>query len=172
MCGDRDSMTKAYLALQPFCFGYFRSKVLDTCAAEDLTQEAFLRVFRDFARYDLNRDFTAWLLGICRNVFREYVRKLSGRREIMWSELCLDLAEAVDDEVGLYEELLPLVSVCMSRLAPNSRAVLSAHYRDGKKVAEIAVDMQRSLSAVKMQMLRARKAIKGCIRKAMHGSEL
>lgn len=169
--GNRDAMAKVYSTMQPFCFGYFRSKVLDTNVAEDLTQETFLRVFRDFGRYDASRDFNGWLVGVCRNVFREYVRKMSGRREIVWAELCLDLAETVDDEVGLYEDLLPLVPDCMARLAPNSRTVLSAHYRDGKKVAEIAVDMQRSLSAVKMQMLRARKAIKSCIRKAMQGSE-
>ena len=168
--GDRAAMAEIYSAYQPHCFGYFRSKVYDTNIAEDLTQETFLRVFQDVKKYDRRRAFDAWLLGFCRNVLREHVRRLRGRREVRWAELCLELAESADDEVGLYEDVLPLVPDCMARVAPNSEAVLCAHYRDGKKISEIAIDMKRSLSAVKMQMLRARKAIKSCIRKAMQGS--
>jgi len=169
--GDRAALAEIYVKYQPHCFGYFRSKVYDTNVAEDLTQETFLRVIRGFAKYDRNRAFDAWLLGFCRNVFREYVRQIRGRREVLWAELCLELEESAGDELGLYEDVLPLVPDCMARLAPNSEAVLCAHYRDGKKISDIAIDMKRSLSAVKMQMLRARKAIKSCIRKAMQGSE-
>ena len=160
--GDRKSIAEIYSVCQPHCFGYFRSRVLDTNVAEDLTQETFLRVFRDFAKYDTGRAFDAWLMGFCRNVFREHVRKLRNRREIVWATLCWDLVDTTEDEVGLYEDLLPLVPGCMAQLAPNSEAVICAHYRDGKKITEIAIDMKRSLSAIKMQMGAARDSPTSC----------
>lgn len=168
--GDRAAIAEIYMQCQPYCFGYFRSRLLDTHAADDLTQEAFVRVFGAISRFQLDQRFDAWLLGICRNVLREHVRKFRGRREVLWAELCLELATASGDEEGPYDDLLPLVPVCMSRLAPNAEAVLRSHYLEGKKVAELAIDMNRSPSAIKMLMLRARKAMKSCIRASMQGT--
>ncbi len=167
--GNRKAFAEIYSQCQPYCFGYLRARVLDTNVADDLTQEAFVRAFAAIGRFQLDKRFDAWLLGICRNVLREHVRRYHGRREVLWAELCLDLAEAVAEEEGLYDDMLPFVPICMSRLAPNSEAALRSHYLEGKKVAEIAVDMNRSPSAIKMLMLRARKAMRSCIRTSLQG---
>jgi RNA polymerase sigma-70 factor (ECF subfamily) len=43
--------------------------------ARDLTQETWLRVHRNFHRFDLSRSFTAWLFSIHRNGCRDHLRR-------------------------------------------------------------------------------------------------
>ena len=169
--GDRKAFAEIYSCCQPHCFGYLRARVLDTTVAEDLTQEVFMRVLGALPRFDLDRRLDAWLIGICRNVLREHVRKSFGRREILWAELCLELEDAAGGDEGIYDDMLPFVPICMSRLAPNSERVLRSHYLEGKKIADVAIDLNRSLSAIKMLMLRARKAMKKCIRVSLQGTD-
>jgi RNA polymerase sigma-70 factor (ECF subfamily) len=64
--------------------------------AEDVVQEAFLRAFRSFDRFNPGTNCRAWLFTILRNVFLNRVR--SQGREILEGELgSLDLVETATD---------------------------------------------------------------------------
>jgi RNA polymerase sigma-70 factor (ECF subfamily) len=68
--------------------------------AEDVVQEAFLRAFRSFERFNPGTNCRAWLFTILRNVFLNRVR--SQGREVLEGELgSLDQVEmATDAQVG------------------------------------------------------------------------
>lgn len=170
--GQRSAFAEIYTRCQPYCFGYFRSRLFDVHTANDLTQEVFLRLFRAISRFDLDQRFDAWIVGICRNVLREHIRKYQGRREVAWAEMCLDLVDTALEADGLYDDLLPLIPKCMSKLAPKSEAVVRAHYLEGKKIRELATKLDRTQSAVKMILLRARDAMGSCIRLAIQGKQV
>ncbi len=166
--GAHDAFTQIYETCYPRCFGFFRSRVLDTNIAADLTQETFLRAYAAVRRFDSSRRLDSWLMGICRNVLREYVRRERHRREIPWAELCLEVAQMAGDDCQ-YVDMMPHLPGCISKLAPRTETVLRAHYFEGKKLAAVATDMKQSLSAVKMTLLRARRAIRTCIRRRLQG---
>ena len=64
--------------------------------AEDVVQEAFLRAFRSFHRFNPGTNCRAWLFTILRNVFLNRVR--SQGREVLETEMGgLDQAEATAD---------------------------------------------------------------------------
>jgi len=167
--GAYDAFTQIYETYYPRCFGFFRSRVLDTNIAADLTQEAFLRAYGAMARFDSSRRVDSWLMGICRNVLREYVRRERRRREIPWAQLCLEIAEIAGDDDGEHVDMMPHLPGCISQLAPKTEAVLRAHYFEGKMLAVVATDKGQALSAVKMTLLRARRALKTCIRRKLQG---
>lgn len=50
----------------------------NSCDAEDLTQEAFVRVWAAFDRYDRSRPFEGWLFRILSNLAIDRWRRLSG----------------------------------------------------------------------------------------------
>lgn len=68
--------------------------------AEDVVQEAFLRAFRSFDRFNPGTNCRAWLFTILRNVFLNRVR--SRGREVLEAEMGgLDQVEmTTDTEVG------------------------------------------------------------------------
>ena len=167
--GAHAAFTQVYEAHYPRCFGFFRSRVLDTNIAADLTQEAFLRAYGAMPRFDESRRIDSWLMGICRNVLREYVRREQRRREIPWAQLCLEVAEMASDNDGEHVDMMPHLPDCISQLAPKTETVLRAHYFEGKTLSVVAADMRQSLSAVKMTLLRARRALKTCIRQKLQG---
>jgi len=72
--------------------------------AEDIVQEAFVRAFRSFHRFNPGTNCRAWLFTILRNVFLNRLR--SQGREVPEAEMSgLDQAEAmVDTHVGANPE--------------------------------------------------------------------
>ncbi|MEX2216967.1 MAG: RNA polymerase sigma factor [Phycisphaeraceae bacterium] len=166
--GDRDAFSQLYSRHHMVVYGYFRARVLDPHIAEDLSQEAFLRVFGAIARFNTELRFQSWLMGICRNVLREQVRHIMRRRESGWTELCMELEDMVSGD-GLYDDVLHLVPACMAKLSEPSAQSLHWHYMGGMKVEKIAKRLGRTLGAVKVLMVRARQALKRCIATHLKG---
>jgi len=144
--------------------GYLRARILRSHDTEDLCQEVFLRTFRLLKRYNGSTPIKYWVLGIARNVLREFVRKVRRRKEVAWAELCLDLEETIETE-NPYEDILPLLPVCTLQLTEAARDALNLRYMVGLKLQDIAEKMGRSLGAVKVLMHRARQILRRCIQK-------
>jgi len=149
-------------------FGFLRARVLDHADADDLTQEVFLRFYAGLARYDPTRnpDARPWLRGISRNVLREHIRKIKRRKETGWTELCLELDELIGHALDEDERLI-LVPDCINQLGDSARHAIRAHYMQGKKLKVIAQEMDRTLGAVKVLMVRSRQALRKCIEAEM-----
>jgi RNA polymerase sigma-70 factor (ECF subfamily) len=149
--------------------GYLRARLLNAGDAEDLCQEVFLRAYRGLRRYDPTASIRPWLLGIGRNVLHEHVRRVRKRKEVAWTELCLELEETVESE-GLYEDILHLLPICTVRLGESARQAIAWHYTRGEKLREIAARLDKSLGAVKVLMVRARQALRRCIQSYVGGN--
>jgi RNA polymerase sigma-70 factor (ECF subfamily) len=167
--GDQGAFAALYQRRHGQVFGYFRARVLDTHLAEDLSQEVFLRVYNALSRFNTDLRFQSWLMGICRNVLREHVRGVKKRREIGWTELCLDLEGMVGDE-SVYDDVLHLVPLCLAGLGDSAAKSLHWHYMGGMKVQDIANRLSRTLGATKVLMVRARQALKRCIKSHLRGA--
>lgn len=146
--------------------GYLRARIFGSHDAEDLCQEVFLRTFRLLKRYDGSTPIRYWLLGIARNVLREFVRKVQRRKEVAWAELCLELEETVEAE-NPYEDILPLLPVCTLQLTESAREALNLRYMAGLKLQAVAERMDSSLNAVKVLMHRARQILRRCIQRRL-----
>ena len=144
--------------------GYLRARILRSHDTEDLCQEVFLRTFRLLKRYNGSAPIKYWVLGIARNVLREFVRKVRRRKEVAWAELCLELEDTIEAE-NPYEDILPLLSVCTLQLTEAARDALNLRYMVGLKLQDIAEKMGNSLGAVKVLMHRARQILRRCIQK-------
>jgi len=156
------AFAEVYRANHAALHGYLRARLLNGSDAEDLSQEVFLRAYRAIAKFDPSTSIRPWLLGIGRNVLREHVRKVRKRKEVTWTELCLELEDTIEAE-GLYEDVLHLLPVCVVRLGDSARQAITWHYMSGQKLQEIADRLEKTLGAVKVLMVRARQALRRCI---------
>jgi RNA polymerase sigma factor (sigma-70 family) len=110
-----------------------RAVVLDAAAAEDLTQESFVRAYRARHRYTPTAPPGAWLRRIGINLAISYLRRqklarvLPARLYIAPDRREYDRAEARD-----------VVTKALGTLSPKLRAAIVLHYYDGLTREEIA----------------------------------
>jgi RNA polymerase sigma-70 factor (ECF subfamily) len=149
---------------QSAVFGYLRARLLQASDAEDLTQDVFLRCYQARARFDSSSQIRPWLIGIARNLLREHMRRMKRRREVAWTELCLELEEATASHAeGTYDDVLVNLPSCLSALGPSARQAIDLRYTTRLRLAEIGQRLRRSEGAVKLLMFRARQALRYCL---------
>jgi RNA polymerase sigma-70 factor, ECF subfamily len=110
-----------------------RGVVIDSAAAEDLTQETFVRAYRARHRYTPTAPPGAWLRRIGINLAISYLRRqklarvLPARLYMAPDRRDYDRAEARD-----------VVTKALTTLSPKLRAAVVLHYWDGLTREEIA----------------------------------
>lgn len=164
--GDRAAFGAIVERHQGAIYGYLRAHLLERADAEDLCQEVFLRCYAGRARFDSSIMIRPWLIGIARNLLREHIRRCKRRKEVAWTELCLELESLVPDD-GRYSERYDEIRVhlpqCLDSLGPSAREALDLRYGSPLKLAQIGDRLHRSEGAIKLLIFRARQALKLCL---------
>lgn len=140
-------------------------------AAEDIAHEVFLRVWKDVDRYDAQRPTRAYLLGIARNVMREFRR--AGGRTVFVPEQYLPESAVEDDPAAGIErqELAQMLAAARSELSENQAATLLAVYHDGMPRRHAAIQLGCSEHAIHLRLraalCRMRQLLSGRMRPAV-----
>ncbi len=126
-------------------------------AAEDVTQEALLSIWRSGARYDRARgSVRAWTLGIVRNRAIDLLRKESGRSPKLAAggEELLERspAEELTDTEALRRETAREVRGAIEELPNDQSRVIQLAYFGGFSHSEIAEMLSMPLGTVKGRM--------------------
>lgn len=131
--------------------------------AEDLVQEAFLRVFRNLERFDFQYEFSTWLYRIVTNQAIDWLRRRrpahsTTAREEDEPEIELPDTQAPSPSRGLeLGEEAARVRECLSALAPHFQAVLVLREMEGMACTEIAKIVGATHVTVRWRLHRGRK---------------
>ncbi len=161
--GDRPAFEAIVERHQQAVYGYLRCRVLEPADAEDLCQEVFLRSYQGKARFDSTVMLRPWLIAIARNSLREHVRKVHRRKEVGWTELCLDFEGLMDHEDERFDDAMIQLPRCLAALGQSARQAIELRYQARLRLSEIGERLHRSEGAVKLLMFRARQALKRCL---------
>lgn len=132
-------------------------------AAEDVTQESFIRAWKHIRSFVPGKSFRAWLFTIARNAAIDWLRQ---KKEVPLSsfegvENSQSVMESIVDNELLPDELLEragnaaFVQRLLEELDPRYRDVLSLRYTSNYTFAEIGKILKRPLHTVKSQHRRA-----------------
>lgn len=142
--------------------------------AEDLTQETFLRSFRELSRYNTNRRFYTWLYTISLNLIRNHLKK-SGRKidfrnmETSADISSLDTEKTVSSEADnlneSHKERENQLEICLQKLSPELRELLVLRFYQNLSFEVIAEITGLSQSAVKMRVYRGLEKLKEFMQK-------
>ena len=176
-----NALIEAHLQGDPRAFGeiitHFQVRLLnfvyrmigDRERAEDLVQEAFLRVHRHLSRFDRTRKFSTWVYTIASNLAKNELRN-RGRSPLVAFEQARSRDENDDRPIAfedfanrpddLYEQrqLKSLVDQTVARLSSHHREVFVLRELEGKSYEEIAEIMHCNLGTVKSRLNRARQS--------------
>jgi RNA polymerase sigma-70 factor (ECF subfamily) len=133
-------------------------------AAEDLTQEIFLKAFRGLSRYRGDAPARAWLAAIAHNTVKNQYRFLGRFRRIFPADRD-SLAEPADPADGPEEaaggsERRARVAEALGRLPEKFRMPLVLRDLDGWSYEEISASLGLPLGTVKSRIARARGLLK------------
>jgi RNA polymerase sigma factor (sigma-70 family) len=169
---DDQRIIEVYLAHQaPNCFrllyeryaGKIYAKSLtilnNAAAAEDVTQEIFAKIFLSLDRFGGKSKFSTWVYSVTYNYCIDYIRRNKKQRRVFSDEeieKAPDLAEEVPDHELMQMEVRQLKTV-LDELPVKDKAILLMKYQDGMSIREIAAGLDKTESAVKMQIKRAKE---------------
>ena len=145
---------------------YARALVRDEATSADLVQEAFVTAWRNLERFDVTRDFGAWMRGIVRNKWREHLRKHS--REVDVDEETLEAWEARfaswdgNRQTGT-PELFEQLEDCQRRLPDAMREAVQRFYYQEEPGETLASSLGIGAAALRKRLQRARESLRDCL---------
>lgn len=161
---DHAELTRLYEEHGARIHRFLRDLLGDAALAADATQETFTRAYRQLATFREGAAVAPWLFGIARNVSLEVRRARMRAARIM---LPVSAEHPVDppgpgcpEKDLLAREALHVVDTALSALSDDRRAMLLLRLDHGLAYEEIASMMGFSLAKVKVEIFRAREALR------------
>jgi RNA polymerase sigma-70 factor, ECF subfamily len=135
----------------------------DDTAADEATQEAFVRAFHRIDSIRDDRRLVPWLLAIARNVAFEHIRA-RGRSPFVPEEPEGEPISDATPEMSLQgQEAQHALDGALATLSPARRAALLLRVDQGLPYEEIAEVLGWSLAKVKVEIHRARQQLRGLL---------
>ncbi|HEX4998790.1 MAG TPA: sigma-70 family RNA polymerase sigma factor [Terriglobia bacterium] len=130
---------------------------------EDLIQDASLRVVEAFHNRDDIRHPRAFLKKVVQNTISDHWRKRRLEVKLGGVEIEGYDTPSLEDDLDRRRQL-HLLRRALARLDDGKRATIDLFYIQDRTVAEIARLQGKSVSAVKMDLLRSRRRLLGIVR--------
>jgi len=164
--GDRNAFARLVHRYQDRAFTLARRLTGDPAQAEDLAQEAFLRVYRSLDRFDESRPFLPWLTTILRNLVRNLARKtLPMPVEVGGEGLDpQDSRAPAPPERAARAERKARVEAEVARLPAKFREVVALRYLEDRPVRQVASLLGIPEGTVKTHLYRAREILRRRLR--------
>ena len=156
-------------------YGFLVRRLGDPSLAEDLYQEAFLRLHRARQTYNADRPFRAWLFGIVHHLLTDTLRSRGRSPEISSldesvasrdADLRESIGEALASDLRSPEELVAArqsataLSRALTALPPDEATVLIFARLEGLSYEDIGTILGRSAAATKQLAYRALKHVR------------
>ena len=146
---------------------FIARKTGDRDRAEDLVQEAFIRVTRHLHRFDQSKKFSTWIYTICSNLAKNELRNRSRSPLVLFQKLTThwepdhrplqfeDLSGRPDDQYRK-RHLKETIDKAVEQLPEHHRIVFVLREMEGKTYEEISEITGVNLGTVKSRLNRAR----------------
>ncbi len=159
MAGDTLAFRELVEKHQGFAFSVSFRFVANSSEAEDITQEAFIRLWKHLPKYRFEIKLTTWLYKIVSNLCLDYLKSRHGRRRRQWSSVDDqdDVPAAFSADASLLEEEFRANVVKMTEaLTPKQKAVFILRDLEELPVKEVSEILSMSTNNVKSNLYHAR----------------
>lgn len=142
-------------------------------AAEDVSQETFIKAWRKLSTFNSSKSFRTWILSIAYHAAIDAIRKkspipftrLESENE-SWDAQIPDSAP-LPDEMLERSETAAAIESAMTELSPSARAAVLLHESQGMTFEEIAATMGEPMNTVKSRYRRALNQLSEILRKTL-----
>jgi RNA polymerase sigma-70 factor (ECF subfamily) len=139
--------------------------------ASDLSQEIFLRVYRNLDKHDSTRPFGPWLYRVGHNLGINFVTRrpkrmlpIDARRGDGGGALHEPPSDAPSAHERVeHDERAEQVRTAVLELKPDQRAIVTLHYFQGLSYDELADTLELPIGTVKNRLFRARETLRAIL---------
>lgn len=168
---DRDPRSQEFVRLfqrnERKLYGYILSFVPNIAAADEISQETYLRLWEQFDQFDTSKDFISWACTIAYYRVLNY-RTLRSREPAQFDskvlELVADRISRRGDELAAKQSHL---IDCLAQLSEFKREVIRLYYSLGMTAKSVADTLGRNVAVVEKTLVRVRHTLHDCVEAAM-----
>jgi len=166
LAGEADAFAKLFEAHRGRVYAVCLRMTNNPADADDLTQEAFIRVFRAWESFREGTSFLSWIYRIVTNLYRDELRR---RKGVFTQPLPEDnqpqerptADESHDPIAAIHErQLSSTMERALATLTPEQRAVVVLADVEESSYQEIADTIGCSIGTVRSRLHRARAQLR------------
>ncbi len=135
---------------------------------DDLTQETFIKAWKNLSHFDQKKNFKTWLFPIAKKPAYDYLRKKKAVPFSFFSDAegynpleNIPTESILPDEILARKDLAKELEQKLNQLSPAYQLILRLRYQEDFSLQEIAKILNIPYNTVKSQHNRAIKALKG-----------
>lgn len=167
----REEFVRLFQQHERGLYGYILSLVSNITAADEISQNTNLLLWKEFDRFDSSTDFRAWSRTIAYYQVLTYRKKCNRERMRFDSKLLEVLANRAAvrcDELAARQAYLV---DCLAQLSEFKRQVIQLYCCVGMKTKAAAEKLGRNVATVEKTLIRARHTLYDCVEAAIRREE-
>ncbi len=165
--GNKHSFAELFKSYEGYLFNLCMGYTGNEYDALDLVQEIFIKVFKNFDKYDIDRPFHPWIrkvaVNTCLNFKRERKSNVISLNAVTQNNIAIEEIIASDEDLESKIEKIDLKRIIQNQvkiLSDKQRMVITLRYFEDLSYEEIARAMDQPIGTVKTDLHRARNVLR------------
>lgn len=166
--GDRDRYSELVKRYSESTHALAYSYLRDVQAAEDVTQESFIKAYKTLQTLVSPQAFGAWVAQITRNLCKAVLRKKKLNVRPLDNTHYQQEVRSADESIGVGEkQVRDLLQEALDKLSPKICETITLFYFKEQSIKEIAQFLAISENTVKQRLHRGRMLLREHLEKAL-----
>jgi RNA polymerase sigma-70 factor (ECF subfamily) len=161
---DQRLMTMLYNKYCKLIYNTIYAITKSTELTEDLTNDAFIKIFENIEKYRTDTSFQSWIKAMATNLTIDYYRKPSTKQtdnsidDTTTSEVVTDFTDPESSIIAI--ENMEVLKASLKRLTPGHAKVLELRFFNKLSYAEIAAELNQPIGTIKGTLHKAKYKLK------------
>ncbi len=158
---DRKYYSVLYDRYSKKVFGKCISLLKSESKAEDAMQDIFIKILLNLSKFSGKSKFSTWVYSITYNYCIDVIRRKKKDPSVLMDNIAdeYDPIEEVEDQF-LLETNIQRLKVILDEIPVGDKSILLMKYQDNLSIREIGDMLEKSESAIKMKIKRAKLKFK------------
>ena len=148
-------------------YGYVYSLLGNHTRAADVVQETNLVLWRKIDEFQPEKPFLPWAFSVARFQVLAHVRDKNRDRVLLDAELIEMISDQAQQRSRQIDVVRQALRPCLRQLSPGNRDLVQRRYFRAMSIADIAAAVDRTVSSVKVALLRVRRHLAECVQRRM-----
>ncbi len=154
-------------AAQPALFAFILSLAPNVNDARDVLSETNLALWKKREEFDPTMDYWPWACRFARLQILAF-RKRQQRDRLVLADEVVDLVAAKAEIAGRrWNDSMEALETCLGELDESRVQIIRRRYSDGLSIAQIAVELGKTVGAVADLLYRLRSRLASCIQRKL-----
>lgn len=154
---------RLYNGAQKRIYSYLLMLVHNHNDAEDLLQETASILWEQFHKFDKQRSFAAWAIGIARNKALDFLKSKRNSRPLFSDEFYDDISKLAESESENTDKRFKALRNCVKKLSTLDQNIINLRFEKGIPVKKLSQDSGYSVDAIYKRISRIYVVLRQCV---------